>query len=90
MHQDKASQEEAAEENNSVASVNSEELECCSCGHDRNHYMVSQIPTYTAWGTFWITLLGISASPIRLDFKCRICKEVFDFIRDPEELKNFL
>ena len=78
----------ATEGDPSVAS--SEKLERCSCGHDRDHYMVSQIPTYTAWGTFWITLLGVSATPIRLDFKCRVCKEVFDFIRDPEELKQFL
>ena len=88
MKQDKATPE-ALNEKESSDSVNSK-LECCDCGHDRNHYMVSQIPTYTAWGTFWITLLGVSATPIRLDFKCRICKEVFDFIRDPEELKTFL
>ena len=78
---------EAAEK---AASPDLEILEKCSCGHDRTHYMVSTLPTYTGWGTFWITLLGISAVPIRLDFKCRVCGEVFDFIRDPEELKKFL
>ena len=89
MKKTSPSQNEAAE-NSSVASADSEDLERCSCGHDRNHYMVSQLPTYTAWGTFWITLLGVSATPIRLDFKCRICGEVFDFILDPAELKQFL
>ena len=78
---------EAAEK---AASPDLEILEKCSCGHDRTHYMVSTLPTYTGWGTFWITLLGISAVPIRLDFKCRVCGEVFDFIRDSDELKKFL
>ena len=73
-----------------AASPNFEETERCSCGHDRRHHMVSPLPTYTSWGTFWISLLGISATPIRLDFKCRVCGEVFDFIRDEEELKKFL
>ena len=81
---------EAAERDSEAASADFEELEKCHCGYDRNHYMVSKLPTYTAWGTFWITLLGVSATPIRLDFKCRICKDQFDFIIDPEELKNFL
>ena len=79
-----------AVENSSTASTDSDAQERCSCGHDRSHYMVSKLPTYTAWGTFWITLLGVSATPIRLDFKCRICGEVFDFIIDPTELKQFL
>ena len=79
--------DEAADE---AASPNLEESERCRCGHDRNHHMVSPLPTYTTWGTFWISLLGISATPIRLDFKCRVCGEVFDFIREQEELKKFL
>jgi len=79
--------DEAADQ---AASPNLEEIERCSCGYDRSHHMVSPLPTYSAWGTFWISLLGISATPIRLDFKCRVCGEVFDFIRDEEELKRFL
>jgi len=78
---------EAAEK---AASRDLEEVETCFCGHDRTHHMVSILPTYTTWGTFWITLLGISATPIRLEFKCRVCGEVFDFIRDPKKLKDFL
>ena len=80
----------SSEATEKVASPDLEVLETCSCGHDRSHYMVSVLPTYTTWGTLWISLLGISATPIRLDFKCRICGEVFDFIRDAEKLKNFL
>ena len=68
----------------------SDNVDKCSCGHDRTHYMVSADPTYTTWGTFWITLMGVSSVPIRIDFRCRVCGETFDFIRDPEELKNYI
>lgn len=65
-------------------------VERCSCGHDRKHHMVSAVPTYTTWGQFWVILMGVSASPIRLDFKCRICKERFDFTTSSKELEQFL
>lgn len=87
MSETSSQKDEAADK---AASPNLEQIERCSCGHDRKHHMVSPLPTYTTWGTFWISLLGISATPIRLDFKCRVCGEVFDFIRDEEELKKFL
>ena len=29
----------------------------------------------TRHGKFWVMLMGVSASPIRIDFKCRRCKE---------------
>ena len=64
-------------------------METCSCGHNRYHHMVSADTTYTAWATFWITIMGVSATPIRVDFICRICKEKFDFEIEPEQLKNF-
>ena len=52
--------------------------------------MVSPEPEYTAWGTFWVTLMGVSATPIRLRFRCRICKLAFDMTDDPDELSSFL
>ena len=58
--------------------------------YDRHHPMVTPKPTYTAWGTFWVTLMGVSASPIRIDFICRRCDERFDFIVNREELRKFL
>ena len=64
-------------------------VETCSCGHSRNHHLVTPRATYTAWGTFWITIMGVSATPIRVDFICRICNEKFDFEIDPERLKDF-
>ena len=62
----------------------------CVCGHNRFHHLVSAEPTYTAWGHFWVVLMGVSSSPIRLDFRCRRCKEKFDFITNPQELRRFM
>ena len=67
-----------------------DDLPFCGCGHTRHHLMVSPEPEYTAWGTFWVTLMGVSAAPIRIRFRCRICKHVFDMTDDPAELKSFL
>jgi hypothetical protein len=67
-----------------------EVLEKCSCGYDRYHHMVSALPTYTTWAQFWVILMGVSATPIRLDFKCRMCKETFDFTTSKKELEQFL
>ena len=64
-------------------------IETCSCGHSRKHHLVTPRATYTAWGTFWITIMGVSATPIRVDFICRMCNEKFDFEIDPERLKDF-
>ena len=62
----------------------------CSCGHDRHHHLVSQERSYTSWGGFWVMVMGVSASPIRIDFRCRLCKAKFDFITNPKELKRYL
>ena len=62
----------------------------CMCGHDRHHYSVSQERSYSSWGGFWVMVMGVSASPIRIDFRCRLCKEKFDFITNLEELKRYL
>ena len=64
-------------------------IETCSCGHSRSHHLVTPRATYTGWGTFWITIMGVSATPIRVDFICRMCNEKFDFEIDPERLKDF-
>ncbi|MEL6341509.1 MAG: hypothetical protein AAFV53_00145 [Myxococcota bacterium] len=62
----------------------------CSHGFDRHHYMVSPLPEYTTWAAFWVTVMGVSATPIRIRFQCRLCKEIFDMTEDPEELKSLL
>ena len=62
----------------------------CLCGFDRYHYMVSIVPTYTRWGAFWVTMMGVSSTPIRIDFVCRVCRTTFDRERNIDELKKFL
>ena len=62
----------------------------CGCGHDRTHYLVSPVPTYTSWGKFWVIFMGVSTKPIRVDFKCRQCRRIFDFTEDSDELGEFL
>lgn len=67
-----------------------DELATCRCGHDRYHVMVSPEPEYTAWATFWITVMGVSATPLRIRFRCRVCRALFDATSDPAELKKFI
>ena len=65
-------------------------FEKCPCGHDRKHHMVSERREYTAWGKFWMILMGVSSRPIKIDFVCRRCKIRFDFIKDEKELNQYL
>ena len=62
----------------------------CSCGHSRNHHMVSPEPEYTAWATFWVTMMGVSATPIFIQFRCRVCQEIFDSTDTPADLTKFI
>lgn len=62
----------------------------CRCGHDRAHVMVSPEPTYTGWAKFWVFFMGVSAIPIRLDYRCRVCRQTFDSSVDPADLKDYL
>ena len=62
----------------------------CVCGHDRTHYLVSPVPTYNAWGKFWVIFMGVSTKPIRVDFQCRQCGRTFDFTEDSVELGEFI
>lgn len=54
----------------------------CRCGHGRGHYMVSDEPEYTPIG--WVAMLvGISARPTLVKYRCRRCNELFDRSADP-------
>lgn len=55
----------------------------CSCGFDRDHLMVSPEPVYSGWKTFWVIFMGVSAVPEAVEFRCRVCQEVFDRTDDP-------
>jgi len=74
----------------SIHDLKDDALEVCNCGHDRYHPMVSPHLEYSAWGSFWITVMGVSAVPLRARFRCRRCKQTFDFSDDPVELKKFM
>ena len=62
----------------------------CACGYDRHHVMVSPKPTYTGWAKFWVFFMGVSAIPIRLDYRCRVCCQIFDHSEDPAALNDYL
>lgn len=83
-------EEETSSKPFSIHDLEDDELEVCACGHDRYHPMVSPELEYSAWGTFWVTVMGVSAVPLRAKFRCRRCGERFDFSDDPAELKKFL
>ena len=73
-----------------ISDLVDDELPTCRCGRDRYDVMVSPEPEYTAWATFWITVMGVSATPLRIRFRCRLCKQRFDLTDDPAELKKFM
>jgi hypothetical protein len=59
----------------------------CSCGHDRDHYMVEPVPEYSTSG--WLTVIfGISTIPKRIKYRCCCCKEIIDETTDPEILRG--
>jgi len=57
----------------------------CRCGNALGHHMVSDEPVYTFVGWFAI-LIGISARPTRIKYRCRRCQEVFHQTTDPAVL----
>jgi hypothetical protein len=62
----------------------------CQCGYTRVHLMVSPERKYTWWGTFWVIFMGVSTTPIRVEFRCRVCGDTFDATEDPEDLSAFM
>lgn len=61
----------------------------CRCGYTRDHHMVSAEYEHTGFGWFCL-LMGISARPIRIKYRCRRCDQVFDQTTDPAILgKNY-
>jgi hypothetical protein len=60
----------------------------CRCGHGLNHLMVSQVPAYTAWQTFLVFFAGVSAAPERIDYQCRVCRDVFHTTTDASVLQD--
>lgn len=57
----------------------------CRCGYGKGHHMVSDEADYSFIG--WVAvLIGISARPTLVKYRCRRCNEVFHQTRDPAVL----
>jgi len=52
--------------------------------------MVSAEPVYDSWGKFWVIFMGVSTAPIRVDLRCRVCKETIQTLTDPQLMKKHL
>jgi hypothetical protein len=48
--------------------------------------MVSAVAVYGGWGKFWVYFMGVSTRPLRIDYQCRVCKQVFATSEDPRDL----
>lgn len=52
--------------------------------------MVSPERFYTKFGSFWVFFFGVSYTPIRVAFRCRVCDQCFDETTDPELLYRYI
>jgi hypothetical protein len=60
----------------------------CSCGHTREHRLVSAKTKYSTSG--WLALsLAFSSKPVEVIFQCQKCGEIIESSRDPELLEKF-
>jgi hypothetical protein len=60
----------------------------CACGHTANHSAVLPEPAYTQWG--WLLfLIGVTAKPLAVLYRCLWCKQVLARTRDPKVLARF-
>ncbi len=71
-----------------AAAHEAKEAPRCRCGHGLDHLMVSQIPAYTGWQTFLVFFAGVSTAPERIDYQCRVCREVFHSTTDADVLRD--
>lgn len=61
---------------------------CCACGHTLSHSAVLPEPVYTQWG--WLLfLIGVTAKPLAVVYRCLWCKQVLAKTRDPKVLSKF-
>jgi hypothetical protein len=55
----------------------------CACGHDRSHPQVAPEPVYTEW-SWLLFLIGVTAKPRSVLYRCIWCKQVLASTRDPK------
>jgi hypothetical protein len=60
----------------------------CACGHTRDAPEVAQEPEYTLWGWILLSVLGISAKPDHIVFRCTRCRQKLGVSRDPALLER--
>lgn len=60
----------------------------CACGHELNHQEVLPEPTYSGWGSL-LFLIGVTAKPLSVLYRCWRCKQVLAVTRDPKVLARF-
>lgn len=60
----------------------------CRCGYTRNDPEILPEPFYTGWG--WLLfLIGVTAKPLAVLYRCVWCKQVIAQTRDPRVLSRF-
>lgn len=70
-----------------AASEQPPKAKVCRCGHGRGHVMVSPEGDYSVLG--WMMLLiGISATPTAIHYRCRVCRDLIETTRDPKQLRE--
>ena len=62
----------------------------CRCGYTKDDYQIERKNIYTSFGWLLNAGLGMSAKPIRVEYKCSVCGDVIDTITDKEELKKYI
>jgi hypothetical protein len=60
----------------------------CACGHELGHREVLPEPTYTTWAWF-VFLLGATARPRQVLYRCLRCRQVVAMTRAPSVLARF-
>jgi hypothetical protein len=62
----------------------------CKCGYQFNDPQIIHQSTYSKWGWFLLTILGLSAKPKQIKFICSECKEIVLVSSEPDILKKFI
>lgn len=60
----------------------------CKCGFDRKHHLVTAENEYSFFDKILVMIIGTTCVPIRTQYKCRQCNEIFDETTDPAELRQ--
>ena len=62
----------------------------CKCGRDISHPKILHETEYSKWGWFLLTILGLSAKPKLVKFKCPDCGDEILATDDPDVLSKFV